>query len=128
MEAKRPSARSSRPRSTASATAPAPSRSWSGMSFRRMTEMCSRDTPTTLPRKRGKETSCTGGEWVGGSYRQPLAVYIHWPFCRSKCPYCDFNSHVRERIDQARWRQALLAELDHYADLTPGRRGTSLFF
>ena len=42
-----------------------------------------------------------------------FALYLHWPFCRSKCPYCDFNSHVRERIDQGRWRQALLAELDH---------------
>src|SRR5258707_910834 len=57
-----------------------------------------------------------------------FALYLHWPFCRSKCPYCDFNSHVRERIDQARWRQALLAELDHYAALTPGRRVTSIFF
>jgi putative oxygen-independent coproporphyrinogen III oxidase len=57
-----------------------------------------------------------------------FALYLHWPFCRSKCPYCDFNSHVRERIDQGRWRQALLAELDHYAALTPGRRVTSIFF
>jgi len=57
-----------------------------------------------------------------------LAVYIHWPFCRSKCPYCDFNSHVRERIDEERWRNALLAELDHYAALTPGRTVTSIFF
>jgi oxygen-independent coproporphyrinogen-3 oxidase len=57
-----------------------------------------------------------------------FAVYVHWPFCRSKCPYCDFNSHVRERMDEAGWRQALLAELDHYADLTPGRTVTSVFF
>ena len=57
-----------------------------------------------------------------------FALYVHWPFCKSKCPYCDFNSHVRERIDQARWRRALLAELDHYAALTPGRRVTSIFF
>jgi oxygen-independent coproporphyrinogen-3 oxidase len=57
-----------------------------------------------------------------------FAVYVHWPFCRSKCPYCDFNSHVRERMDEAGWRQALLAELDHYAALTPGRTVTSVFF
>jgi oxygen-independent coproporphyrinogen-3 oxidase len=57
-----------------------------------------------------------------------FGVYIHWPFCRSKCPYCDFNSHVRERIDHARWRGALLAELAHYARDTQGRPVTSIFF
>src|SRR3546814_6983832 len=41
------------------------------------------------------------------------SLYVHWPFCLSKCPYCDFNSHVRDSIDQPRWRKALLAELDH---------------
>ncbi|HZT87545.1 MAG TPA: radical SAM family heme chaperone HemW [Stellaceae bacterium] len=57
-----------------------------------------------------------------------LAVYIHWPFCRSKCPYCDFNSHVRERIDEARWARALVADLDRQAALAPGRRVVSVFF
>ena len=57
-----------------------------------------------------------------------FGIYIHWPFCRSKCPYCDFNSHVRERIDHARWRNALLAELEHYARDTEGRTVTSMFF
>jgi oxygen-independent coproporphyrinogen-3 oxidase len=57
-----------------------------------------------------------------------LAVYVHWPFCLSKCPYCDFNSHVRESVDHDRWRTALLAELDHYADRTSGRTVTSIFF
>ena len=57
-----------------------------------------------------------------------FAVYVHWPFCRSKCPYCDFNSHVRERIDERAWTEALLAELDHYAALTPDRTVTSVFF
>ncbi len=57
-----------------------------------------------------------------------LAIYLHWPFCRSKCPYCDFNSHVREAIDTARWRAALLAELDHEAAATAGRTVTSVFF
>ena len=59
---------------------------------------------------------------------EPLALYVHWPFCVSKCPYCDFNSHVRERIDQGEWREALLADLAHEARLMPGRRLTSLFF
>jgi oxygen-independent coproporphyrinogen-3 oxidase len=59
---------------------------------------------------------------------EPLAVYIHWPFCRSKCPYCDFNSHVRERVDTARWTRALLADLDHHAALAPGREVGSVFF
>ena len=59
---------------------------------------------------------------------EPLAVYIHWPFCVSKCPYCDFNSHVRATIDEAGWRDALLADLAHEAALLPGRRVTSIFF
>ena len=59
---------------------------------------------------------------------QPLALYVHWPFCVSKCPYCDFNSHVRASIDQGEWREALLADLAHEARLMPGRRLTSLFF
>jgi putative oxygen-independent coproporphyrinogen III oxidase len=62
------------------------------------------------------------------SAAKPLAVYIHWPFCRSKCPYCDFNSHVRERVDAARWTQALLADLEHHAELAPGREVGSVFF
>ena len=57
-----------------------------------------------------------------------IALYVHWPFCQSKCPYCDFNSHVAEAIDQTRWRAALLAELNHYASTTQGRRLTSIFF
>src|SRR5437763_7209533 len=58
----------------------------------------------------------------------PLAVYIHWPFCRSKCPYCDFNSHVREQIDEQRWTRALLADLEHQAELAPDREVVSIFF
>ncbi|HJU16754.1 MAG TPA: radical SAM family heme chaperone HemW [Stellaceae bacterium] len=64
----------------------------------------------------------------GGCVREPLAVYIHWPFCRSKCPYCDFNSHVRAGIDAARWTRALLADLDSEAALLPGREIVSVFF
>jgi putative oxygen-independent coproporphyrinogen III oxidase len=58
----------------------------------------------------------------------PLAVYIHWPFCRSKCPYCDFNSHVRERIDDDVWARALLADLDRQAASAPDHEIVSIFF
>ena len=57
-----------------------------------------------------------------------FAVYVHWPFCESKCPYCDFNSHVRERVDQAAWRAALLGSLESWAAETPGRTVGSVFF
>jgi putative oxygen-independent coproporphyrinogen III oxidase len=59
---------------------------------------------------------------------EALALYVHWPFCVSKCPYCDFNSHVRASIDQEAWRKALLADLAHEASLLPGRTLTSIFF
>ncbi len=61
---------------------------------------------------------------------RPLGVYIHWPFCESKCPYCDFNSHVRETIDQTRWQAAYLAELACYAKMLEHSeyRLQSLFF
>lgn len=60
--------------------------------------------------------------------RAPLGVYVHWPFCKSKCPYCDFNSHVRDGVEQARWRAALLRELEHAAREAPGRRVETMFF
>ncbi|MBV8889284.1 MAG: coproporphyrinogen III oxidase [Alphaproteobacteria bacterium] len=59
---------------------------------------------------------------------EPLAVYIHWPFCRSKCPYCDFNSHVRGRVEGERWMRALLSDLDRQAALVPEREVVSVFF
>lgn len=59
---------------------------------------------------------------------ETLAVYIHWPFCLSKCPYCDFNSHAAGATDHAAWRRALVAELDSTADALPGRTVTSVFF
>jgi oxygen-independent coproporphyrinogen-3 oxidase len=59
---------------------------------------------------------------------QPLGVYVHWPFCKSKCPYCDFNSHVRDGVEQARWGDALLKELEHAASEAPGQRVETIFF
>ncbi|OYQ27058.1 coproporphyrinogen III oxidase [Sandarakinorhabdus cyanobacteriorum] len=58
----------------------------------------------------------------------PVALYVHWPFCVTKCPYCDFNSHVRESVDQAAWRDALLADLAFEAARLPGRQLASIFF
>ena len=56
------------------------------------------------------------------------ALYIHWPFCLSKCPYCDFNSHVRDGIDVDAWREALLADMRHDAALAGGEELESVFF
>src|SRR6476659_10429889 len=72
--------------------------------------------------------SLRGRVAVGAATREPLAVYIHWPFCRSKCPYCDFNSHVRDSVDAARWTRALMRDLEHQAELTAGRQVGSVFF
>lgn len=58
-----------------------------------------------------------------------FAVYVHWPFCLAKCPYCDFNSHVRlQRPDQARYVAAFRREIAHRAALSPGRTVSSIFF
>jgi oxygen-independent coproporphyrinogen-3 oxidase len=88
-------------KSTASATAPMPSQNWS---------------PPVLK-----------GEVMGAS-ADTLALYVHWPFCLSKCPYCDFNSHVRDNIDDARWRAALVREIGHVAAVCGPRTVTSVFF
>ncbi|MGO9475479.1 MAG: radical SAM family heme chaperone HemW [Rhodomicrobium sp.] len=60
--------------------------------------------------------------------REPLAVYIHWPFCQSKCPYCDFNSYAKRSIGEEEFVKAAIAELRHYAGLTAGRPVPSIFF
>ncbi|MEX2642622.1 MAG: radical SAM family heme chaperone HemW [Acetobacterales bacterium] len=59
-----------------------------------------------------------------------LGIYVHWPFCARKCPYCDFNSHVREAVDEARFRAALLRDIDWGAELLEGedRAVASVFF
>lgn len=57
-----------------------------------------------------------------------MAIYVHWPYCAAKCPYCDFNSHVRDRVDERRWARAIAAELAHYARRTADRRVASIYF
>lgn len=63
-------------------------------------------------------------DWEHGGF----GLYLHWPFCESKCPYCDFNSHVAAHIDQSRWQRAYLAEIDRLGAETKGRRLDSVFF
>ena len=63
-------------------------------------------------------------DWQNGGF----GIYIHWPFCEAKCPYCDFNSHVTRDIDQARWKRAYLDEIARHAALVPGRVVNSVFF
>ena len=65
-----------------------------------------------------------GEDWRAGGF----GLYVHWPFCQSKCPYCDFNSHVAERIDQRRWRDAFVSEVARVAAETPGRVLQTVFF
>ena len=60
--------------------------------------------------------------------KKPLAIYIHWPFCVSKCPYCDFNSHVRNTIDEELWKTSLLKDLRSFQPSTKDFEVTSIFF
>jgi putative oxygen-independent coproporphyrinogen III oxidase len=57
-----------------------------------------------------------------------FGLYVHWPFCRAKCPYCDFNSHVAPAVDDTRWARALVAEIDRHADEIGPRPLASIFF
>lgn len=63
-------------------------------------------------------------DWRHGGF----GLYVHWPFCAAKCPYCDFNSHVTASVDQARWGRALSAEIARLAEELPGRHLDSIFF
>ena len=63
-------------------------------------------------------------DWKNGGF----GVYVHWPFCAAKCPYCDFNSHVSKAIDEALWQSAYMREIDRTADLIGPREVNSIFF
>jgi putative oxygen-independent coproporphyrinogen III oxidase len=59
--------------------------------------------------------------------REPLSIYLHWPFCGSKCPYCDFNSHVRPAVDERRWVNATITALDYWHERYPNRQIQTIF-
>lgn len=63
-------------------------------------------------------------DWKHGGF----GIYLHWPFCQSKCPYCDFNSHVVSSVDAAAWSEAFVSEIRRYADEVPDRTVNSIFF
>jgi oxygen-independent coproporphyrinogen-3 oxidase len=63
-------------------------------------------------------------DWQNGGF----GIYIHWPFCEAKCPYCDFNSHVSDRIDQGAWLRSYLSEIERVAGALPGRTLNSVYF
>ncbi len=63
-------------------------------------------------------------DWQHGGF----GVYVHWPFCKAKCPYCDFNSHVRQSVDQSAWAAAYISEIDRTAAETGPRAVQSVFF
>ena len=63
-------------------------------------------------------------DWRAGGF----GIYLHWPFCQAKCPYCDFNSHVVAAVDHDRWQRAFLAEIDRHAEMAPDRVVRSVFF
>ncbi|MFK5979521.1 MAG: radical SAM family heme chaperone HemW [Rhizobiaceae bacterium] len=66
---------------------------------------------------------------IGATRRNAFGIYIHWPFCMAKCPYCDFNSHVRHKpVDQATFVTGYEREIAHMAAMAPGREVTSIFF
>jgi oxygen-independent coproporphyrinogen-3 oxidase len=86
------------------------------------------DQAAPLTQAPGPNPSCAlddeGGDWRAGGF----GVYVHWPFCLAKCPYCDFNSHVSRNVDQAGFRAALLSEARHMRALTGPRRADTVFF
>ena len=63
-------------------------------------------------------------DWRNGGF----GLYLHWPFCASKCPYCDFNSHVAAEIDESRWARAYVAEIARLGAETGGRVLNTVFF
>lgn len=70
----------------------------------------------------------TNQQLPGSLYDGPVAIYVHWPFCLKKCPYCDFNSHVREEVSHKRWENALVREIETFAAYYPNLKVGSVFF
>ena len=66
---------------------------------------------------------------MNSKMRSKFSIYIHWPYCLSKCPYCDFNSHIsKEKIDQNKYTTLIKKELDYYSDIMSEKSVLSVFF
>src|SRR6266851_2115386 len=101
-------------------TGPAPSSSW-----RRSALTSAEDPHADAPIKSGPGSPSQAGE----GKQEAFGVYVHWPFCLSKCPYCDFNSHVRYGgVDQERFVRAFTAEIAATAARAPDRIVSTIFF
>lgn len=87
------------------------------------TDQTSAPNRATLDRATADRAVADGAALAGG-----FGLYVHWPFCASLCPYCDFNSHVRSTVDHRRWAAALRRELAHFAGQVGRRRLRSIFF
>src|SRR5260370_19623875 len=108
-----------RPRAAACRTARVPFSNWRRPALPRDEETA------LLPGGHARDS----GPSKGPNHGPAFGVYIHWPFCLSKCPYCDFNSHVRHgAIDEARFLRAYLSEIAASAERAPARTVTSIFF
>lgn len=70
----------------------------------------------------------TGGTKIENWQRAGFGLYVHWPFCESKCPYCDFNSHVADHVDHEIWRDALVSEIARLGQIAPERQLSTVFF
>ncbi|SEA93477.1 oxygen-independent coproporphyrinogen-3 oxidase [Rubrimonas cliftonensis] len=83
------------------------------------------DAKPAMPPPHRADAAAAPHDWLAGGF----GVYVHWPFCAAKCPYCDFNSHVaKAAVDQPRWRAALLAEMEAARAATGPRRADTVFF
>src|ERR1700682_4563348 len=87
-------------------------------------------TPLPVPPPQGaRETDGQARTPKAQSRQELFGVYVHWPFCRAKCPYCDFNSHVRHGgVDEARFVRAFETEIATTAARAPGRTVSTIFF